>query len=369
MRSERRGRGRSVFAGLATMALAGCGALGAAAAEPAAAPAGGPWPIAAPFESALVEAEGTVAARVVVGDDGAPRAVDVAAAPAKRADAAEAVRAALARWRFPESAGKTVELSFAIPTVRSLSHARVFAATPKEAFAAAVRVLEGAGIGAAVRDDEAQVYVSEWIAFRKRNPRLPAAPVLDRGWRADRFRLHVFVPPLAEPARVQVNAVIDAESVQEGFSAKYYSLGLVEAWFLARMEEALQAPGYAIPLDAAARRALVAVVDPAAVVADRCGSGTPRRAGEKDAPPELLAATQVWPAQPVALRRARPAPVHLVLTVAEDGVVERIAASGDDATAAKTVRNAAALWRFRPARRDGCPVAAQFEVDQPLRPD
>jgi TonB family protein len=235
--------------------------------------------------------------------------------------------------------------------------ARMYPKPAAEMWQAVQATLAEVKLKTAEVDAANQVLITKFKGYGADSATEPRIP----GYHADRFQLHVFVSPFAEPARVHVGSVTQLTKMRGGTSTMYNG-GEAEAWFFERLEKKLGMAGRPIPVDRAERIAL----------AQELGAPEPCRPNRDDpsTPAAVIEKSRVeieFPA--AAAANATKGTVVLGVTVGEDGGIYQLQAKEDSAPD-QQFRNAAmgAVWlfRFTPARFGTCPVHARFDWTVPF---
>lgn len=295
---------------------------------------------------------------------------------------AEAARAAVEDWKFRpavvdgQPVPRVYRTSIRFRAERPRSLARLYPQSSAAVYRELEALVKALGLPLEVSDDEAQVLVTADVPLADLPPGFPE---LDNVGTADwRYvQLHLFVSPWVEPARVQCNARL-SRIAGDYVTAAIYSEGTAESWLLDRLDERLDTYGRDVPLNPARRVALSEeLAAPAASSPQPFGRvlapGDP--AFEDVSPARLIAATRFPAVDPTRPRpRASAHSVQLEAVIHEDGVVSiaSVLSSPTDGSPqlVTAAAQAARLWRFRPARLEGRPVAVAttLTIDFPATP-
>lgn len=244
------------------------------------------------------------------------------------------------------------------PTSVPYSSARAYSQSSEMVWATVQDVAKAWELKTGTMDASSQILVSEWKRFSdfdgtpffRSVPTLPAdgvrlVPV--------EFQLHVFVSPFVEPARVHVAAVLRSELEQNQYV--HHGIAFVATEFFRELEARLGSAGVTIPVTNPSER------NPC--LATR-GTTTPTPgAADLTAIRRLTEFDFFYPSvQSEAL-------VVLDVTIGYDGSVAAsrvVSVNGNEITQpevfAQAASNIVSLWRYRPARRGGCPVSVRVTV-------
>jgi len=226
-------------------------------------------------------------------------------------------------------------------------------------------VLKKQGIRIGESDQKAQVLVTAETRFDPDTG--PSAPVLDGRYRPRTFRLHLFVSPFSEPARVHVGSIVEAaDQLEPRFTRYVFGLPALHEWLFDRLEEDLGRPGVPMPRGESERKALARLL------------GTPEtpcpddsRLLPTDSPiaPEPIKVSRFEPIYPGRADSA-PGRVKVTATLLEDGAVVDVRPTentGPSAQYAHSAAEAVRLWRYRPARLGDCPIPIIMTVSVTFR--
>jgi TonB family protein len=240
------------------------------------------------------------------------------------------------------------------------NRARMYARPSKETWRAVLDTLTELKLKPDTIDRDTQTLVTHAASYGGKTVRAPELP----GYVVKAFRLHIFVSPFAEPARVHIGSVSDAGK-HGGGSATYYNGGIAEEWFLTALERRLGQPGRPIPAAADARAALAREL----TGQEPCVPAGPDRMEQ----PRKIAASVLEVEYPgPATRQGGSGPVVLELNVGEDGAVYglQVLKSPDPSLQFReSAVGATQLVRYVPARLKGCPVmmSMTYTVNYRLR--
>lgn len=333
-----------------------------------------------PSTARSIGLEGEVTFQARIDQTGLVAGVSILQVPAPRAGFEEAVTTAVAQWRFePARLGdETVvsthvdRFSFTLDPSRTWPGSRVYAKGSADVWRTVREQVRTLGLAVETLDLRAQVVQTRRVDFGA-GPQRPARPELQAPYRAEGFRLWVFVPPGIEPGRVHVRASLDAANArrwlasrgQGVYDGRIDNASDVTDWFFQRLSEALGAEGEPLRSDIRAR----------AVQLQRLAGGDSRcvrllaeyvpSEDRTPEPPGLL--RQEHPIFPAGdLEAKRDGEVWLDALLLEDGSPQDIRRSPGrpdlpgqlEAAASQAARR----WAFTPARLGGCPVPFQATI-------
>ena len=245
----------------------------------------------------------------------------------------------------------------------SSDRARMYARPSKETWQAVLDTLAELKLKAEKIDQEMQVVVTRPVSYAGRTMKPPEVP----GYLPEKFRLHLFVSPFAEPARVHLGSISEMRKHQGG-TATLYNGGVAEEWFLAALERRLGQGGRPIPAAPEARAQLAREL----TGQEPCPQ-QPSGDRSEIAPPKKIAASQVEVQYPARAKNERSSgPVVLSLNVGEDGAVygvEVLKLPDPTLQFREAAVGAVSLVRYAPARVKGCPVTMvmSYTVNYKLR--
>ena len=249
----------------------------------------------------------------------------------------------------PVGAGQLVSLPY--------SNARAYKQSSETVWETVQDLADAWGLKAAINDESSQILVSEWKRFSDfdGSPFFQSVPTLSLDGTQlvpSEFQLHVFVSPFVEPARVHVAAVLRTEREQDHYV--HHGVGFAANDFFRELEARLGATGVTIP------------------VAGSSGSNPCLAA-------RGIASPTIGTVDLTSVRRLADVEVHhpavqsealvqLDVTIGFDGsvvasrVVSVNGADDESEVFAQAAENIVALWRYRPAERDNCPVSVVATV-------
>ena len=234
----------------------------------------------------------------------------------------------------------------------------MYPVTTADAWSALLKVADQHDLKIETRTDDNGLLITRPVPVERKKFGVHAGDISST-LRSGRVRLHVFVPPFIEPARVYVGSTMVAEfsRIETGTRASMllYNVDQIGAWLLARVSAQLKTDGRLIPQDPGRRAALAKSLLPGGD--HRCLTLIERNAqGPSSAMPLPLHREQ--PVFPRARLDGASRTVTVRSAVGEDGFAWPIGVTGgptmDDY--ATTAQGAAALWRFAPKTIDGCPA-------------
>lgn len=324
--------------------------------------------------------EGDVAFQARIDEHGLVAGVSVLEVPAADVGFEDAVRTAVAQWRFEPArlgdravASTHVErLTFTLDPSRTWPGSRVYAKSSAEVWRTVREQVRALGLTVEALDTRAQVVHTRRVDFGA-PPRRPARPELTGPYRAEGFQLWMFVPPGIEPGRVHVRAALDLSNARRWLASRgqgVYDGRIDDAsdvtdWFLQRLGDALGAQGEPLRSDIRARAAqLRRIAGDASPCAQRLAEYVPSE-DRRPEPPGLL--RQQPPAYPAGdLEAKRVGEVWLDVLLLEDGSPQDVRRTPGRTEVPGQLeaagRQAARRWAFSPARLDGCPVPFQATI-------
>lgn len=242
----------------------------------------------------------------------------------------------------------------------------MYPVSTSDAWAALLKVTDQYDLKADSRVDDNGLLITRALPVERRKFGVHAGDISPT-LRSGRVRLHVFVPPFIEPARVYVGSTMVAElaRIENGTRASMlvYNVDQIGTWLLGRIAAQLKTEGRLIPQDPGRRASLAKSLLPG-------GNHRCLTLIEKNSQPSS-------PAMPLPLHREQPVfpkarldgtsrTVTVRSVVGEDGFAWPIGVTGgptvDDY--ATTAMGAAALWRFFPRTIDGCPAVTPLITTQ-----
>ncbi len=228
------------------------------------------------------------------------------------------------------------------------------------------------GLAIEDKDETGGVVISDWYLFPGNRSSGLLSPPVRKGYRPERFKLHVFVSPSAGPARVYVGSVTQARQLARSLTAEFYNARTPERWFLESLGRKLGERGEWIPDDGGERRRLALKLrpdleqDPCMRSPDESGPSAPAKENGEVQAPVLVPVSKVEPAYPYhKARRGEGTQLVFQAVIREDGFIEQIkllspARAEEEFLVA--ARGALSFWRYRPAMRDGCPVSVYLAI-------
>jgi TonB family protein len=320
--------------------------------------------------------EGDCVFRADVTPEGTVSKVAVLQVPKKGLGFEEAIEKAVALWRF-ESArrGEAKTASFYVGTISyslsSVNQGRMYSVSASVAWKKLLEWLARTGIKTKKVDAAHQLVFTKLVNVRGGPLAFPAT--IGDGCVPRRFQIQVFVSPYAEPARVYVASLIEADrrigpGTEEWIA---YNSPVPSTWLLEEFSKYLGDPGRAMPVTTTARAALADQLRTDAS-APMC---TPSRAaGRVKSPVRFFELPPVYPARLHAAGRS--GQVRYEFFIEEDGsaVFSRFldspeippalaAATPEDQPFLDAARAILTFWRFEPTRVDGCPVVTVANAD------
>jgi protein TonB len=323
--------------------------------------------------------DGTVQFAARVREDGTVERVDIASVPKPDLGFERAVTAAVMQWRFSPGTmdGKPIPSAYA-GSVRfelTLPGEAIFAVSSRDAWTAVRALVRELKIPVERTDDAHQLIITgpaRYLAFR-----LPDASTLglSPGFAPERFQLHIYVSPVMEPARVAVGSVMDLEAISSNDvrHRRTYAQEHLSSWFFQQLALRLRVRMEPLSASAALRADQSRILMPAGTT-DRC-STSPSPSVSIDAAtgrqPEAISRYQPdYPRDQIDERRQGRIIIHGEVTehgtLAHPKLVQNIGMTESFAVSAQV---AFGLWRFTPARVNGCPVRAEgtFTADYRLK--
>jgi TonB family protein len=311
--------------------------------------------------------EGECVFRADVTPGGTVSKVAVLRVPQQGLGFEAAIKKAVARWRFePARRGEAKTASFYVGTISyslsSVNQGRMYSVSASVAWTKLLEWLARTGIKTKKVDAAHQLVFTKLVNVR--GGPLPFPATIGDGYVPRRFQIQVFVSPYAEPARVYVASLIEADR-QIGPGGEewiVYNSPVPSTWLLEEFSKYLGDPGHAMPDTATARAALAGVLrkDGAAPCAPNLA------AKSATAPVRFFELPPVYPARLLAGRRT--AEVRYEFFVEEDGsavfsrfqdapaISPDFAATPEDQQFLDAARAILAFWRFEPSRVNGCPA-------------
>ncbi|HLA77778.1 MAG TPA: energy transducer TonB [Vicinamibacteria bacterium] len=211
------------------------------------------------------------------------------------------------------------------------------------------------GLSVESRDQQAQVLTTKWqsLSRQRRNGLEPQS--LEAGARAEEFQLNLFVSPFVEPARVYVDAVAQSRGARP---RTWYAFEPVAVWFFDRLAERMGEEGRPVPVTWASG-------DERSNAQEGHPECTPSAAADGakhglDEPKRLVSRPPIFPGRDLG----RSGTVLLEALIGADGAVQHLRVLDAPAETRMAVAAASAvnLWRYQPARLQGCPVPTSMKV-------
>ena len=326
-----------------------------------------------PYPEQALEAgvEGECVFRADVTPEGTASKVRVLRVPKEGLGFEAAVEKAVAAWRFePARRGEAKAASVYVGTIEysllAVNHGRMYSVSAAVAWKRLLEWIARTGIKTKQVDTAHQLLFTKPI--KARGGPLPFPATIGPGLVPRRFQIQVFVSPYAEPARVYVASLVEADRLAGAGTEEWtiYNSPIPSAWLLQAFSKYLGDPGRAMPDSATARADLARQLR-----ADAAGpSCVPDLTATRATPPvRFFALSPVFPAQ--MLRERRTGDVRYQFYVEEDGsaVFSRFPdapasppAAGANPPDDRLFRDAArailSFWRFEPTRVNGCPVVS-----------
>lgn len=225
------------------------------------------------------------------------------------------------------------------------THARAYSLKTEQLNESAAELVRELGLGFQTKNPLYGIYVT--MPRRLSDDHFPGLDHPD-GWKIRRVTLHIFVPQDVEPARIYVNSEVNARNTNEKKSFTLYNVGVVENWFLDKLDERLDSTGHTMPLAADERYALFEQLSPdsngecTSYLVDRLAAA---RIPERIFAPELR------------ISRESPAQVMLSTFVLEDGFTlwpDLISDTTENGRYGIHARHTVSFWRYKPAVEDNC---------------
>ena len=321
-----------------------------------------------------------------IDESGKVADVEILDVPAQELGFERAVREAVMTWSFEparrdgEPVAATyhgrVKYSLDDPDDAVYPGTRIYPLAPRDVWQEALALALELGFRLDVRDDDEQLLATRPLSWRKKTRAafdgLDFARLMEDA-RPTFIRLHLLVSPHVEPARVHVNAAVGLRTGDGTFLSAHG--GVVEEWFLARLDDRIGQEVRRLPVDSKRRTALARELsdglpgmnlDCWSVWEAHDPSAPTSTVSHEVANPELIEETRAFPEYPESdrLNRRRGATVMRALLL-EDGSVQRVevlrsagARTEFDLSSAQALR----FWRYRPARTGGCPVPVYLSV-------
>ena len=311
--------------------------------------------------------EGLVRFRAAVSAEGAVEEVEILEVPKEGLGFEEAVREVLTYWRFEPARTDGVavrgeyEGQFEFFLTYPMSKARMYPIASEELRAGLKGLMKELKFKLLVRKDSLGVYVTRWMRLDSAKQFPALRPFQDLpGAVPVSAKLHIFVSPFAEPARIYISTMVDSTV------GKSYNSGHIENWFYGQLEERLGLTGAAIPKTPKHRWTLATKLT-GATEPDPCAAVVPLDPTAEDRRnPAILPETRIRPIFPDNMTREQEnIGVHLRARIYEDGSVgdmDLVRSNSSQPGFARAAADTVSFWRYRPAMVDGCPVAVYFDI-------
>ncbi len=335
-----------------------------------------------PYPAPALEAgvEGDCVFRADVTPEGTVSKVVVLQVPTEGLGFEAALEKTVAAWQFePARRGEAKTASIYVGKISyslvSVNHGRMYSVSASAAWKKLLEWMAQTGIKTKQVDPAHQLVFTKPINVR--GGPLPFPATIGSGYVPRRFQIQVFVSPYAEPARVYVASLVEADRrTSVGTEASIvYNSPIPSTWLLQQFSKYLGDPGRAMPETSIARAELAERLRPGAS-APRCSPNMAATTAE--APVRFFFLAPVFPAQ--LLRGRRTGEVRYEFYVEEDGsaVFSRFAdapavppmlaaAPPEDQPFLDAARAILAFWRFEPTRVEGCPVVSIAFADVNFR--
>jgi TonB family protein len=315
--------------------------------------------------------EGDCVFRADVTPEGTVSKVAVLKVPREGLGFEAAIEKAVALWRFePARRGEAKTASVYVGKISyslsSVNQGRMYSVSASAAWKKLLEWLARTGIKTKTVDAAHQVVFTKLVNVR--GGALPFPATIEGGYVPRRFQIQVFVSPYAEPARVYVASLIEADrQIGRGTEAwVVYNSPIPSTWLLEEFSKYLGDPGRLMPETATARTALADQLRTDASAPACAPSGV---SGSVKPPVKFFDLSPVYPARLQAVRRT--GQVRYEFFIQEDGsaVFSRFVDSPAIPTALAAVtpedqaffdaaRAILTFWRFEPTRVGGCPVVS-----------
>ena len=323
--------------------------------------------------------EGEVTFKAQVNEDGVVESIEIVSVPKEDMGFEEAVQKAVKSWRFEPGredshpVASTYEGSVAFWLVLPYDRMRMYARSAREVWQALRDQIREMGLREYRIDEKAGVLITSWERYSREIFWQWHRTELPKRFLPREFQIHVFVPLEAEPGRVYLGSFVRAEEMLGRETATFYNLGTVEASLFEAFEKRLGEKGRPIPEKYRRRRALVqsllgeGVGDPCTAREDTPTQLNTQIASTKGTrPPEVIKLSKIEPIYDLRdLKAHKSGRILLKAQILEDGAVVDVSPLTNERPSnhfLESALNAVSLWRYKPARRDGCPIPIAFTV-------
>jgi TonB family protein len=185
--------------------------------------------------------EGDVKFRAAVDANGRVERVEIDSVPEPGLGFEEAVRAAVSRWRFAAARLRDVpvasEYGGTLRFTLSLPGQAMLSASSEDTWTAVRAMVRQLKVPVDKADDKTQLFTSGSLGYLAL--KLPDAATLNLlpGFRPDRLRLHIYVTPAMQPARVAVGSVMDVVAISPNDTRRFtvYAHEAIARWMLTEL--------------------------------------------------------------------------------------------------------------------------------------
>jgi TonB family protein len=326
-----------------------------------------------PPEALAAGIAGTVSVRITVDASGTVRNIEVLAVPREGVGFEAAVTSALKQWQFSPAlrGGMPVDgvLELSVPFRTYLPGDFVFKTDPATAWRQ-VKALVTQLKYKTVRVDETHQYlVTEYASYSKGLPDLKGLGLIKNG-RPARVNWYVSVPTDFKVARVSIASEVQVVDGRETYML--YRTVPLASWFAEQLAQQLTLPVERLASDVEERTRLSPPVSEATAEPCRPPSSPVSlqkgRSGNLQMPRILQEFKPLFPQN--ELRAQHQGTVLLEAVATEHGSMTSIKVLRSPNQSPEFIANAiaaAAMWRFLPARLDGCPVPASITIELNFR--
>jgi TonB family protein len=318
--------------------------------------------------------EGDVKFRAAIDANGRVERVEIDSVPEPDLGFEEAVRAAVSRWQFAAArlrdAPVASEYAATLRFTLSLPGQGMLSSSSHDTWTAVRAMMRRLKIPVDKADDSMQLLTSG--PFRYTAVPLPDAATLSAppGFRPDRVRLHIYVTPGMQPARVAVGSVMDLEAIASNDRRRLtvYGHEVIARWMLTTLAQRMGVRTEALAASADRRaeqsRALMpaGLTDPCSIKPAQLMATTAAATAQPNLPtvkpPRLLDRVEpMYPSDQLDARKR--ALIVFTGEITEHGtLVNPTMTAPADAPASfvSAAQLAFGLWRYAPPEAQGCPV-------------
>lgn len=355
---------------LCTCLLSLIGAAGTSAQSALPQPLPGVVPPAYPDAAQYAGIEGDVAYRAAIDARGVVTAVDILSVPAAGFGFEDAVRRAVSAWRFSPAVANGIPVAGVFEATATFTGTLpgefVFPVTPTEAWAALRALVQEFQLKSEMMNEKRQVVVTR--RGRYRDEIFPKPEAVGRPDRLEvrEIQWHLAAPPGYTRARVVIGVVTILRRT-DGVQFTVYNDETLVHWLRAKLSDRLGHAGE--PMAAGptrrANQSPLATVGPE----DTACPTLPGPPVSKSTTGQFVRPTLVYAHQPVYPLRQRnertEGVVRLAGIVTEHGTLSRMEIKTREVPEEMqtTTVGAASLWRFTPARLNGCAVMTEIEIE------